>query len=215
MARKEKKYHFIYKTTNLLTGKYYYGMHSSDDLNDGYLGSGKRLKYSINKYGKENHEREIIEFLPDRKSLKEREKEIINLNELTKGECMNLMIGGEGGFISEEQQRYRSSCGGKALGKKLKDNPEFRIKFSKIISDKIKIRHKNGNYNNMKYDNFKNKTHTKETKLKMSKSKKGTGVGLNNSQFGTCWITNGIENKKIKKHNIIPIGWRLGRIINK
>ena len=63
MARKEKKYHFIYKTTNLLSGKYYIGMHSTDNLDDGYLGSGRRLRYSINKYGKESHKREIIEFV--------------------------------------------------------------------------------------------------------------------------------------------------------
>nr|MDA3778656.1 hypothetical protein [Bacteroidales bacterium] len=101
MARKEKTYHFIYKTTNLLNGKYYYGMHSTNNLNDGYLGSGKRLRYSINKYGKENHKCEIIEFLLNRKLLKEREKEIVNLNEIAKIDCLNLKIGGEGGFIDE------------------------------------------------------------------------------------------------------------------
>ena len=42
MARKEKQYHFIYKTTNIITERYYYGMHSTDNLEDGYLGSGKR-----------------------------------------------------------------------------------------------------------------------------------------------------------------------------
>jgi hypothetical protein len=35
--------------------------------------------------------------------------------------------------------------------------------------------------------------------------------GEKNSQFGTRWITNGIENKKIKKDSIIPDGWKLGR----
>ena len=75
MPRKEKKYHFIYKTTNLLSGKYYIGMHSTDNLGDGYLGSGKRLRYSINKYGEENHNREILEFVDSRKELK---KNILN-----------------------------------------------------------------------------------------------------------------------------------------
>ena len=36
--------------------------------------------------------------------------------------------------------------------------------------------------------------------------------GENNSQFGSCWITNGIENRKIKKDDKIPIGWKLGRV---
>ena len=54
MGRKQKKYHFIYKTTNLINDKFYIGMHSTDDLNDKYIGSGKRLWYSINKYGINN-----------------------------------------------------------------------------------------------------------------------------------------------------------------
>lgn len=45
----------------------------------------------------------------------------------------------------------------------------------------------------------------------MSDIKKNHGKGEKNSQFGTCWITNGKENKKIKKEETIPNGWKLGR----
>jgi len=37
--------------------------------------------------------------------------------------------------------------------------------------------------------------------------------GINNSQFGTIWITNGTENKKIKKTDLIPEGYQKGRRI--
>lgn len=50
-----RKYHYIYKTKCLLTNKYYIGMHSTDNLDDGYVGSGKRLWYSINKHGLKKH----------------------------------------------------------------------------------------------------------------------------------------------------------------
>jgi hypothetical protein len=94
MAKKgygtRKKYHFIYKTTNLLSGRYYIGMHSTDDLNDGYLGSGTYLRRSINKHGKENHSIEILEFLNSREELAAREREIVSLQEIAKKECMNL-----------------------------------------------------------------------------------------------------------------------------
>lgn len=43
----EYKYHIIYKTTNLINGKIYVGMHSTDNLNDGYLGSGWILKLDL------------------------------------------------------------------------------------------------------------------------------------------------------------------------
>jgi hypothetical protein len=113
MARKEKQYHYIYKTTNMLNGKYYYGMHSTDNLNNDYFGSGRRLKRSLNKYGKENHKVDIIEFLSNRKSLVDREKEIVNLNEVAKENCMNLRIGGTGGLegLSDESiQKIRKGA---------------------------------------------------------------------------------------------------------
>jgi len=37
--------------------------------------------------------------------------------------------------------------------------------------------------------------------------------GPNNSQFGTIWISNGHENKKIKKDQVVPIGWFTGRYL--
>lgn len=49
----------------------------------------------------------------------------------------------------------------------------------------------------------------------MSEKLKGTGVGSNNSQFGKCWITNGIESKTIKKDDVLPDGWKFGRVIKK
>jgi hypothetical protein len=216
MARKEKQYHFIYKTTNLLNGKYYYGMHSTDNLNDGYYGSGRRLKCSLNKYGKKNHNFEIIEHLPTRKALINREKEIINLNEIAKESCMNLMIGGVGGYISEEQQRNRSHCGGVAYSIKLKTDNEFKKMIHDIRSEKAKTNYKLGIYKDKRYDNFKNMNHTNETKKIMSEAHRGNGIGDKNSQHNTCWITNGIINKKIKKTNInsiINTEWKLGRII--
>lgn len=37
-------------------------------------------------------------------------------------------------------------------------------------------------------------------------------AGESNSQYGTCWITNGEENKKIDSNQEIPEGWQRGRI---
>ncbi|ADG36130.1 putative truncated Seg-like homing endonuclease [Acinetobacter phage Acj61] len=40
-------YNFTYLTTNLINGKMYYGVHSTKNINDGYIGSGKALKLAI------------------------------------------------------------------------------------------------------------------------------------------------------------------------
>ena len=94
--REKKKFHFLYKTTNLINGKFYIGVHSTDNLNDGYLGSGKILRYSINKYGIENFKIERLEFFEDKGKLFEREKEIVNKSFLQDPSCMILKSGGSG-----------------------------------------------------------------------------------------------------------------------
>ena len=97
-----RKYHYIYKITRT-DGKYYIGMHSTDDLDDEYFGSGQRLWHSINYHGKEAHSKEILEFLPDRESLRKREAEIVNEEVLSDEKCMNLIMGGGAFPLTPEQ----------------------------------------------------------------------------------------------------------------
>lgn len=106
-----RKFHYIYRTTCSISGKFYIGMHSTDDIDDGYVGSGKVLWYSIKKHGKENHKTEILEFLPTRDQLKTREHQIINEDLLDDPLCMNLVLGGEGGNKIEwtEERRLAQS----------------------------------------------------------------------------------------------------------
>lgn len=109
MARKPHKYHYIYKTTCLINEKFYIGMHSTDNLEDNYIGSGKRLWLSIRKYGKENFSIEILEYFPDRNSLKKREIEIVNEELLKNPLCMNLKLGGYGGISTPEHlEKWRN-----------------------------------------------------------------------------------------------------------
>jgi len=218
MARKEKRYFYIYKTTNLLNGKYYYGMHMTNDLDDGYYGSGDRLKRSINKHGKENHRVDILEFLPDRISLINREKEIVTLNEIAKEDCMNLKVGGDGGFSVEEAKNGRKKTDailtekyGENFRKIISDNYHKSLNENDkiILRNKIIEGHKKSGFNHI---TFKDKKHSNDSIVKMRLSHKGMNVGEKNSQFGTCWINNGIKNKKIKKCDILPNDWIYGRI---
>jgi hypothetical protein len=121
VPRKQKKYHYIYKTTCIITEKFYIGMHSTDNLYDDYLGSGKILRLSINKYGTDHHILEILEFHDNRKALAAREKEIVNEELVIDCICMNLKVGGIGGAVighttSEETKRKIGLANSKKRG---------------------------------------------------------------------------------------------------
>ena len=74
-----RKFHVLYKTTCSITGKYYIGMHSTNNIDDGYLGSGQLLWKSIKKYGKDSHKFEVLELLQSRQELAEKEKQMIKM----------------------------------------------------------------------------------------------------------------------------------------
>lgn len=91
-----RKHHLVYKTTCLISGRYYIGLHSTDDLEDGYLGSGRRLQNSLKKHGRDNHTRTILEECSSRQHASDREAEIIT-DEMRKDPlCLNCGPGGLG-----------------------------------------------------------------------------------------------------------------------
>ena len=84
----------IYKTTNLVNGKFYIGKDAKNSKS--YFGSGKVLKQAIKKYGRENFKKETLEVCTDLKNLEEREIYWIDkYNALEVG--YNLTEGGTGG----------------------------------------------------------------------------------------------------------------------
>jgi len=212
MPRKQKKYHFIYKTTNEVNGKFYVGMHSTDDLDDGYIGSGKYLWNSIRKYGRENFRIEILESFESRGELKKREEELVNEDMLKDPLCMNLRKGGEGGLLSYEHGLKLSRAGAAKI-KWLKENDkEFADKRRKFCIENLK---KYGDSFPIGHTIWKNRKHKVSTKKIMSDKAK-LRTGNKNSQYGTCWIMKEGKNLKIKLNELekyIQNGWIKGRKI--
>lgn len=94
-VKRNLPYHFIYEVKCSVTGEFYRGKHSTDDLSDGYLGSGRWIKDGIRKYGKSRFTRTIIQMCSF-DCLDDVEKVLIELvynNRL----CRNKRKGGEGG----------------------------------------------------------------------------------------------------------------------
>jgi len=94
----KRKYHIIYETKNLANGMIYIGAHSTDILEDGYLGSGFRLALAIEKYGKESFSRTICQVCNNPADMFNKEKEIVNLEFLKRSDIYNIVEGGYGGF---------------------------------------------------------------------------------------------------------------------
>lgn len=103
-----RKYNYVYITTNKINGKFYIGKHSTDNLNDNYLGSGIMLNNAIKKYGKENFKQRILCFCDSEEEAFEVEKYLVTEYIVSREDCYNLHIGGDGGKMSEEINRKHS-----------------------------------------------------------------------------------------------------------
>lgn len=91
--------HIVYKTTNLINGKFYVGVHKQTEDHstfDGYYGSGKVLNHAIAKYGQENFERVVLKSGLSKQEAYSLERELLSL--ASRKVCYNLHEGGLGGF---------------------------------------------------------------------------------------------------------------------
>lgn len=204
-------FYTIYKITNRINGKIYIGKHQTKDLNDGYMGSGKLLKSAIKKHGLENFSKEYIFVFENEVDMNAKETEIVTEEFVEKDTNYNLCPGGKGGwgyvnefFLTRNDRINAGIIGQAASPGRIHEREDYREILKKASRARVSC--------GKPFDTFKGKTHSKETKTKISMSMTGKNSGANNSQFGAMWITNGHENKKIKKDdNNIPEGWYKGR----
>jgi group I intron endonuclease len=93
-----KYYYYLYQITNLLDNNIYIGVHKTKDLEDGYMGSGKRSNRAIKKYGIENFKKDILEYFDTAQEMFAREKKIVNDSFIAREDVYNICKGGAGGF---------------------------------------------------------------------------------------------------------------------
>ena len=94
----KRKYHIVYQTTNTINNMIYIGAHSTDLLEDGYLGSGHRLILAIEKYGIKSFQRKILYTFDTPAAMFSKEANIVNDEFLKRSDVYNIVEGGFGGY---------------------------------------------------------------------------------------------------------------------
>ena len=210
----------IYKITNLIDGKIYIGKHQTTNLDDDYMGSGKLLKRAQSKHGLENFKKEILYTFSSEQEMNAKEAELVTEEFCSRDDTYNICVGGQGGwsyinsnpdeFLTEK--RLNSLWSNEQRTQRrielYRDDANFRKKHLQITANARKKAQENN-----PLGTFHGKTHTYETKKLIGEKNSIAMKGSGNSQYGTMWINNGIESRKIKSIDIIPDGWYKGRII--
>lgn len=152
-----KKFNYIYLIRNNTNNKIYIGKHSTDNLDDGYMGSGKIIKRAIKKEGDENFTKEILSYADTLKTLNFLERFYIKKYKARNSDIgYNLTDGGDGG----------------AWNKGVPAKLESKIKMSKAHIGKKRGSMSDETKHKLSVIN-KGKCLSDEVKLKMSNSRKG------------------------------------------
>lgn len=147
----------VYKTINKINGKFYIGMHRTNNPYDSYMGSGSRLKSAIKKYGKHNFEKEVLFIFDNEYEMLEKEKQLIN--EIIFNENSYNILNGNIGMHS-----------GEAIKNKWNDS-EYR----KMMTDNMTNKWNDDNFRNMmsrrSTERLKKNWECEEYRKKMNKIK--------------------------------------------
>jgi hypothetical protein len=202
-----------------LNNKFYVGAHKTGNKDDAYFGSGLILERSVAKHGKENFEKEILFECSSEEEMWQKEADIVDEEFIARDDTYNIKLGGCGGFDFINRNKM-GNLTGRASGvrdknelremhskfEKMLENQEYKKEFGQKISNGLKLHYL------VNRGTFSNRKHSLETREKMKKAKTGKYNGKNNPAYGTMWITNGVDNKKIMRNDSIPLGWKKGRV---
>lgn len=220
-----RRYYLVYRTVNLVNGRFYVGAHETFEINDGYLGSGKLLKRAIKKYGIDKFKRTVIARCPSRRAMYRLEKQIIS-KVLGDPLCYNIAAGGKGGFqhvnaqLTPEARREIQLKGGAALKEKIANDPALREKMAKeckerLQSPAVRAKRVHARRTSPRYHGLR---HSEEAKAKVGAANSLLQAGAGNSQYGTAWLVNDEQEVVVRVPQdlvagLLELGWRRGRVM--
>jgi hypothetical protein len=161
-------FHYIYKTIDK-NGKYYIGRHSTNNLEDGYMGSGVWVKKHKDKT---RLKKIIVEFCETFDDLLQKEQKYIN-EHIDDPHNMNFNNSSSGWAFGHLNIAHRKDVKEKLRSRMLSDNP-MKNGHKEESKEKIKLAMLGSN------NPFYGKSHSIETREKISK--KNTGKVWNETQ---------------------------------
>lgn len=198
---------YLYEIKNLINGKIYIGIHTTNNLYDGYSGSGKFLNLAYAKYGKHNFKKTILAFYTSLDDLVNDEKKIVDVDFVRHPQTYNCDLGGSGGKIWTKELREKMSktqklrfFNGDAVWNKGKNHKED--KRIKLLSQKTKMKISSkvsGENNGMYGVDVATKMTESANKIRLKKiSKANSGKcrteehrkNYSNAASARIWITN-------------------------
>lgn len=214
-------HYLIYEIRHTASNRIYIGKHQTNNVDDGYMGSGKLLRRAIAKYGGAAFTKTILFDCPTEEAMEAKEREMVTKEFCDRPDTFNLCEGGRGGWSYLNRNGTNNKGGSRGVAKSsalrqkgskemhrlLKCDDEFRDEFGKKVSRGLK------QYFTSNQSVWVGRQHSQETKHKMSAAKQGTNIGPKNPSYGTMWITNGASNRRILKTDRVPDGWHKGRVI--
>ena len=183
---------FVYMWTNNINGKRYIGLHKGK-VDDGYIGSGVIFKRSVDMYGIDNFDRQILHFeYGSDEQLYQKEFDIINEFNAVNDRMYYNTTNYDPKYV-QFQNGVRTRV--------LSDDTKELIRQSRtgtMASDETKKKMS---------DTQKNRKFTQEHRQKLSNSQ----LGDKNHQSGKKWYNNGVTDKTFYP-DTQPDGWVLGRV---
>jgi hypothetical protein len=129
----------------------YIGKHATENIHDGYMGSGLYLKNAIKKYGKNAFRKEILFLFDCESDMENKERELVNENIISDNNYYNISLGGQGGItvLYPEHPMYDDVC------KKISEAQQKRKKQASEITKELHKQKKVGMYGKKQSDNQK------------------------------------------------------------
>ena len=114
--------YITYVTVNKITGEYYFGSHKQEtDEFDGYFGSGRFIRESLEKYGKDSLVRKTIACFDNRKESIDLEHKLIR-NKKKNQKCQNRSSGGQSFDYINKNLTFDRSAFGKLASHEYQEN---------------------------------------------------------------------------------------------